>query len=78
MVPTEKQLGRIQRLIDYRGREFVEEHFKKHFPTGDLSNMTKDQAQKFIIKMDRYEKHKPILGVVGRDVPFSNGRRYGE
>jgi len=66
--PTEKQLSRIHRLVEYKGEDFVYKYFKRKFPEGDFGDLTKEQAQKIITGLQTYEDRKPVLGVVGRDV----------
>lgn len=72
--PSEKQIGRIERLIAHLGKDEVIRYFASKFPKGDFENMTRKQAQKVITGLQVFEPRKPIYGVVGRDIPFSNER----
>jgi hypothetical protein len=66
--PTDKQINRIDRLINYKGIDFVRNYFYIHFPNSNFDTITKSQAQKIITGLHTYEDRKPILGVFGRDV----------
>lgn len=58
--PTEKQLNRVNKIINYLGQETVKSYFKKFCPNGVYSNMTKKQAQKIITGLGNRLPSKPI------------------
>lgn len=60
---THKQIARIQRLMEMRGREFVERYFYQQFPRGEFEKMSRKQAQKVITGLVQHEKCRPISGV---------------
>ncbi|MFT9494374.1 MULTISPECIES: hypothetical protein [Bacillota] len=62
-LPTDKQLKRIQRMIDIRGKQFVESYYSSKFPEGDFEHLTKKQAQKIITGLQWIEPRKPIGGI---------------
>lgn len=65
---TDKQKGRINKLLKYANLEEIKAYFYKKFPKGDYDNMTRKEAQKVITGMD-YKVPSPFLrNVVGRDV----------
>lgn len=60
---TEKQINRIQKIQEHLGNDRVENYFYKHFPNGDIKNMTRKQAQKVITGLGSYLPTKPMHGV---------------
>jgi hypothetical protein len=62
-LPTKKQLERINRFIDLRGKNFVEKYFYSKYPNGDFENMTKESAQKVITGLQWIEPRSPLKNV---------------
>jgi len=58
--PTDKQITKLNKIIDYLGQETVKNYFKKFYPNGDFSNMTRKQVQKLITGLGNKLPSKPI------------------
>ncbi len=61
--PTQKQLIRINKMMELRGREFVHNYFYSKFPNGDFDTMTRESAQKVITGLRWIEPHEPLRNV---------------
>lgn len=46
--PTEKQVAYVGRIADYLGEQDVLQYIQHFYPSADMGNLTKDQAQKII------------------------------
>lgn len=67
MKATEKQLKRVEIIIDYFGYQDIKKYIEKYFKNVDMNSLTKEQAQKIISGWDMRIPRKPIRNVFGRD-----------
>ena len=69
---TEKQMKRVNQIIDYIGHDTIQKYIKKYYVKVDMNNLSKEQAQKIISGWDMKLPRKPINGVFGRDFNIKN------
>jgi hypothetical protein len=68
MKPTEKQINRINRMIEYLGGERVLDYIKYFYPhITTVSDCNRIEAQKIITGLESYMLHNIIYRVYGRD-----------
>ena len=67
MKATEKQLKRVEIIIDYFGYQDIKKYIEKYFKNVDMNSLTKEQAQKIISGWDMRITRQHIRNVFGRD-----------
>lgn len=58
MKPTEKQLAYVNRILSYLGEEKVCLYIRHFYPSVNINNLTKKQAQKIITGLSRHLPQK--------------------
>lgn len=62
--PSQAQLKRVQKIIDYFGEEKVAQYIEQFYPDVNLNSLTREQSQKIITGMII---PNAVYGVHGRD-----------
>lgn len=62
---TDKQVAYVQRIVNERGKEYVQSYIRHFYPNADIDNLSKTEAQKIITGV--MTNPKPISNVYLRD-----------